>query len=71
VSWRFDPLAVLLGAFACSAYAIAVARNLYPNYAAAGLADQQTAGEIMWIGGTLGMFVAEAASTLLPRFLAP
>ncbi len=31
---------------------------LYPHYAAAGLADQQTAGEIMWIGGTLAMFVA-------------
>ncbi len=31
---------------------------LYPSYAAAGLADQQTAGEIMWIGGTLAMFVA-------------
>ncbi len=31
---------------------------LYPHYAAAGLADQQAAGEIMWIGGTLVMFVA-------------
>jgi putative membrane protein len=31
---------------------------LYPHYAAAGLADQQSAGEIMWIGGTLAMFVA-------------
>ena len=31
---------------------------LYPHYAAAGLGDQQTAGEIMWIGGTLAMFVA-------------
>ena len=31
---------------------------LYPHYAAAGLADQQSAGEIMWIGGTLVMFVA-------------
>jgi putative copper resistance protein D len=31
---------------------------LYPHYAAAGLGDQQTAGEIMWIGGTLVMFVA-------------
>jgi cytochrome c oxidase assembly factor CtaG len=31
---------------------------LYPHYAAAGIADQQTAGEIMWIGGTLAMFVA-------------
>ena len=26
MSWRFDPLAILLGAFACSAYVIAVAR---------------------------------------------
>ncbi len=31
---------------------------LYPHYAAAGLEDQQTAGEIMWIGSTLVMFVA-------------
>ncbi len=31
---------------------------LYPHYAAAGLGDQQSAGEIMWIGGTLVMFVA-------------
>ena len=31
---------------------------MYPHYAAAGLADQQSAGEIMWIGGTLAMFVA-------------
>jgi putative membrane protein len=31
---------------------------LYPHYAAAGIADQETAGEIMWIGGTLAMFVA-------------
>jgi putative copper resistance protein D len=31
---------------------------LYPHYAAAGLADQQAAGEIMWVGATLAMFVA-------------
>ncbi len=31
---------------------------LYPHYAAAGLGDQQAAGEIMWIGSTLCMFVA-------------
>ncbi|HLI95634.1 MAG TPA: cytochrome c oxidase assembly protein [Candidatus Baltobacteraceae bacterium] len=31
---------------------------LYPHYAAAGLADQQTAGEIMWIGGSIVLFVA-------------
>lgn len=31
---------------------------LYRHYAAAGLADQQHAGEIMWIGGALVMFVA-------------
>ena len=31
---------------------------LYAHYAAAGLADQETAGEIMWIGATLAMFVA-------------
>ncbi|GAC1307605.1 MAG: cytochrome c oxidase assembly protein [Vulcanimicrobiaceae bacterium] len=31
---------------------------LYPAYARAGIADQQAAGEIMWIGGTLAMFVA-------------
>lgn len=31
---------------------------LYPRYGAAGLADQQAAGEIMWIGSTLVMFVA-------------
>ena len=31
---------------------------LYPHYAAAGLTDQQSAGEIMWVGGTLVMFVA-------------
>ena len=31
---------------------------LYPQYAVAGLGDQATAGEIMWIGGTLAMFVA-------------
>ncbi len=31
---------------------------LYPHYAAAGLADQQAAGETMWIGGTLAMFIA-------------
>jgi putative membrane protein len=31
---------------------------LYPHYAAAGLGDQQAAGEIMWIGSTLAMFVA-------------
>ena len=31
---------------------------LYPAYAQAGLADQQAAGEIMWVGGTLAMFVA-------------
>jgi cytochrome c oxidase assembly factor CtaG len=33
-------------------------RVLFPHYAAAGLADQQAAGEIMWIGATLAMFVA-------------
>ncbi len=31
---------------------------LYPRYAAAGLADQQAAGEIMWIGSGFAMFVA-------------
>jgi cytochrome c oxidase assembly factor CtaG len=31
---------------------------LYPHYAASGLADQQAAGEIMWIGAGLVMFVA-------------
>ncbi len=31
---------------------------LYRHYAGAGLADQQAAGEIMWIGGSLCMFVA-------------
>jgi putative membrane protein len=31
---------------------------LYPHYAAAGIGDQQAAGEIMWIGSTLCMFVA-------------
>ncbi len=33
-------------------------RVLYPHYAAAGLGDQQTAGELMWIGGSFAMFVA-------------
>lgn len=36
----------------------AARRVLYPWYAHAGLADQQAAGEIMWIGGTLVMFIA-------------
>jgi cytochrome c oxidase assembly factor CtaG len=31
---------------------------LYPHYATSGLADQQAAGEIMWIGAGLVMFVA-------------
>jgi cytochrome c oxidase assembly factor CtaG len=31
---------------------------LYPHYASAGLADQQNAGEIMWIGSSFVMFVA-------------
>jgi putative copper resistance protein D len=33
-------------------------RILYPAYARAGLADQQAAGELMWIGSGLAMFVA-------------
>ena len=33
-------------------------RVLYPHYAAAGLADQRYAGELMWIGASLAMFVA-------------
>jgi putative copper resistance protein D len=33
-------------------------RMLYAHYAGAGLADQQTAGELMWIGSGLAMFVA-------------
>jgi len=33
-------------------------RVLYPHYAASGLADQQAAGEIMWIGAGLIMFAA-------------
>ena len=33
-------------------------RILYPHYARAGLADQQAAGELMWIGSGLAMFVA-------------
>jgi putative membrane protein len=40
-------------------FAINGARHLlYPRYALAGMADQRAAGEIMWIGGTLAMFVA-------------
>lgn len=33
-------------------------RILYPAYAGAGLADQQAAGELMWIGSGFAMFVA-------------
>lgn len=33
-------------------------RVLYPHYRAAGLADQHAAGELMWIGSGLAMFVA-------------
>lgn len=40
-------------------FTIATARHVrYPAYAAAGLADQAAAGEIMWVGGTLAMLVA-------------
>lgn len=47
------PAAAMLG------FALYSARHvLYPHYAAAGLADQQYAGEIMWVGGALVMFVA-------------
>ncbi len=31
---------------------------MYASYAAAGLGDQRAAGELMWIGGSLAMFVA-------------
>jgi len=31
---------------------------MYSSYVAAGLGDQQAAGELMWIGGSLAMFVA-------------
>ena len=33
-------------------------RVLYAHYSGAGLADQQSAGEIMWVGGTFAMFCA-------------
>ncbi len=47
------PTSALLG------FAIYSARHvLYPHYAAAGLADQQYAGEIMWVGGAMVLFVA-------------
>ncbi len=47
------PAAAMLG------FALYSARHvLYAHYAAAGLADQQYAGEIMWVGGAMVMFVA-------------
>ncbi len=47
------PAAAMLG------FALYSARHvLYSHYAAAGLADQQYAGEIMWVGGAMVMFVA-------------
>ena len=40
-------------------FAINASRHvLYPHYARAGIEDQRAAGEIMWVGGTLTMFVA-------------
>ncbi len=52
-------LIVAMPAAAMLGFALYSARHiLYPHYAAAGLADQQNAGEIMWVGGALVMFVA-------------
>ncbi|MGH7755388.1 MAG: cytochrome c oxidase assembly protein [Vulcanimicrobiaceae bacterium] len=66
--WSHGPLAFPLRMFylmlampaeGMLGFAINGARHgLYPHYAAAGLSDQQSAGEIMWVGGTLAMFVA-------------
>jgi len=52
-------LIVAMPAEAMLGFALYSAKHvLYPHYAAAGLADQQNAGEIMWVGGALAMFVA-------------
>ncbi len=52
-------LIVAMPAAAMLGFALYSARHvLYPHYAAAGLADQQNAGEIMWVGGALLMFAA-------------
>ena len=51
-------LIVAMPAAAMLGFALYSARHvLYPHYAGAGLADQQNAGEIMWVGGALAMFV--------------
>jgi cytochrome c oxidase assembly factor CtaG len=66
--WSHGPLAyplrmlylfVAMPAEGMLGFAINGARHvLYPSYAAGGLDDQRAAGELMWIGGTLAMFVA-------------
>ncbi len=68
VPWAHGPLAypvrmfyllVAMPAEGMLGFTLYGARHvLYPRYNAAGLADQQNAGEIMWVGGTLVMFVA-------------
>ncbi len=68
VPWSQGPLAfplrmlyllVAMPAQGMLGFTINSARHvLYAHYASAGLADQQSAGEIMWIGGTLAMFLA-------------
>ena len=52
-------LLVAMPAEAFLGFVIYTARTiLYPTYRVAGLADQQAAGEIMWVGAVAVMFVA-------------
>lgn len=52
-------LLVAMPAEALLGFSLYGARHvLYPHYVGAGLADQQNAGEIMWIGSSFVMFVA-------------